>query len=624
MPRPTNIDSLFNAVNSAMADLSKNPEQVVNHLASIPGGIESLSPEILNEVYSYIHANKAEIRKAFADTTDGVFERRRKDDDPSGNAAGFIIKQDPFSNEFYLFISRKSKRIDGTKYADADDPTQRISYNQGQFSECKIAFEALGESIQPFVELVPKKNEDGERRSTTVNKFNKELGSARDAVTRSIEVVVHRNNETHVVKYAPYRPKTFLDIYNDPILTIEQRLEYFAKLLLSVDKLHKATLVHLDIKPDNVLIDEQGNVTLADLDTVAKIGTNIKTPNPVGTSIFMSPELIRDNIKRLSNEYDINYRELTASPIVKRDLAKSHASSVTTEDDFNLHEPLNVSEAQDIWSLGIILYEIIYGKRMDMTEIPVKNDWDNTNPYPETVGDMYIKMFNYCFSVGDEYDILTLHTATPKKLSEKLGNENGEIDKYKFLIDLADQMLNISPDARGSLQQIANNIMKFVNTKKNANTPQSRRQVIIDNTNPIVTLIKEKNKESWPDIKEELKQHLLSGTSEENQKIIESCFKQGDLVRIANLATDILNNPKKTTIISDEQASLRNRLTIIYKVSKYLQSSNSSWNFISNKNQAKKDLLVQILQHELILKTTKSNALEADKSFTKNFRTNLH
>jgi serine/threonine protein kinase len=55
--------------------------------------------------------------------------------------------------------------------------------------------------------------------------------------------------------------------------------------------LHKQGILHRDIKTANLLINEQGNVCIADFG-ISRIGNNDST-EMVGTALYMSPEVIK-------------------------------------------------------------------------------------------------------------------------------------------------------------------------------------------------------------------------------------------------------------------------------------------------------------------------------------------
>ncbi|KAK9989941.1 hypothetical protein SO802_030180 [Lithocarpus litseifolius] len=126
---------------------------------------------------------------------------------------------------------------------------------------------------------------------------------------------------------------------------------YIAELVLALEYLHSLGIVHHDLKPDNILIAQDGHIKLTDFG-LSKIGlinskmdlsgpqTNGTTPdahNPhaqqtddrrqhsaVGTPDYLAPEIL------LGTEHDLN-------------------------------SSLSLGYAADWWSVGIILFELITG-----------------------------------------------------------------------------------------------------------------------------------------------------------------------------------------------------------------------------------------------------------------------
>lgn len=75
----------------------------------------------------------------------------------------------------------------------------------------------------------------------------------------------------------------------------EPHIAYFAReILIALDYMHKQNKIHRDIKTDNVLLNQQGYVKLADFGYTAQLkytGENRKSI--VGTPYWMAPELIK-------------------------------------------------------------------------------------------------------------------------------------------------------------------------------------------------------------------------------------------------------------------------------------------------------------------------------------------
>ena len=105
---------------------------------------------------------------------------------------------------------------------------------------------------------------------------------------------------------------------------------YFEQMVEAVGTIHELKIVHSDLKPANFLFVE-GALKLIDFgiakqDTSKTDTTNIVRDHQVGTVNYMSPEAI-----------------LNGQPSA-------------------LGGPLKVGRASDIWSLGCILYQMVYGQ----------------------------------------------------------------------------------------------------------------------------------------------------------------------------------------------------------------------------------------------------------------------
>lgn len=101
---------------------------------------------------------------------------------------------------------------------------------------------------------------------------------------------------------------------------------YCAEIVLALDSIHKMGFVHRDVKPDNMLLDKNGHVRLADFGTCMKMDSKnlVWCDTAVGTPDYISPEVLE---------------------------SQSSAS--------NLRKPY--SNLCDWWSVGVVLFEMIFG-----------------------------------------------------------------------------------------------------------------------------------------------------------------------------------------------------------------------------------------------------------------------
>ncbi len=168
-------------------------------------------------------------------------------------------------------------------------------------------------------------------------------------------------------------------LYERGSLTVEQSLSIMTPVVSALSAAHKLGIIHRDVKPENILISNDGRVKIADF--------GLARGALIGTTMTAESSIILGSVSYLSPEQ------------VQRGIADARS---------------------DVYAVGIVLFEILTGEKPFQGDDPVQVAFKHVNervPAPSTLNN----------SIPIEIDQLVLHATStnpdqrPKDAAELLG-----------------------------------------------------------------------------------------------------------------------------------------------------------------------------------------------------------
>ncbi|KAK8278344.1 hypothetical protein V6Z12_D09G036600 [Gossypium hirsutum] len=141
---------------------------------------------------------------------------------------------------------------------------------------------------------------------------------------------------------------------------------YVAEVLLALEYLHMLGIIYRDLKPENVLVREDGHIMLSDFDLSLRCAVSPTLPDCIQPACF-GPRFFSSKQKKEKKSKVKNETNHQVSPLPELIAEPTNARSMSFVGTHEYLAPEIIKgeghgSAVDWWTFGIFLYELLFGK----------------------------------------------------------------------------------------------------------------------------------------------------------------------------------------------------------------------------------------------------------------------
>ncbi|XP_072942342.1 serine/threonine-protein kinase PRP4 homolog [Epargyreus clarus] len=194
-----------------------------------------------------------------------------------------------FDDSEGYFIVREGDNIDNTRY------TITASLGQGVFANVIQAQDNDNRNMNVAIKIIRNNHlmyKTGLKEIATLREINDADPENKYHCVKLLRNFMHRGHLCIVLESLHMNLRSVLKRYGRHGLHIKALMSYSRQLLMALRLLKKLGIVHADIKPDNIIVNEKKNILkLCDFGSATKVDDNEPTPYLV-SRFYRAPEII--------------------------------------------------------------------------------------------------------------------------------------------------------------------------------------------------------------------------------------------------------------------------------------------------------------------------------------------